>query len=688
MRRYHTFWKLFLGNLLVVVVVVVVVGVLAYQRLDDNYQRRTRDDQDRLTHIVAEHFQDLWPLEGGRIDRMCKSMLRGAAAQASQPAAPSASGLADLEAAEAGLAGRLTVVAADGNVLGDSDADPAGMVNHRTRSRPEILRALEEGQTGDNVRYSETTGTNYRYVAVPVSYGGRTVAAVRLAVPVQTVLQGEEFFRSALVASAFGAVLVAALLGLLASWIWAAPIGRASMVARQIAAGDFSKGLRVEGTGELADLARAMNEMRDSLVGQIRITRAQQQNLQSVLTSLREGIVAVRADGTVALLNRAAAKLLSVKADEAVGKRLEAVLPSLDIYNLYQDAVRQQRPAGAAANAPLRAPQGAQPAPGGAAQAGEADERGPVGVELDKDGARRILDVQAVLAASEASDIRAILVLRDITELANAAAMKSQFVANASHELRTPLATVRAAVDALRDADLSDQEALKKCMDILDRHVKRLEALTSDLLDLHMVESGKLPFRMGELRLGALADRVRAEFGARAAEKGLQLTVDARPAEHALRADRALVELILRNLVDNAMKFTPAGGTVECTLEAAPSAGIGAAGQGGEAGSQGGAGPAEAGAQGAGAGQGSAGGAVLRVRDTGMGISRQDQARVFERFFQVDAARTGDARLRGTGLGLAIVKHAAERLGAKLELQSILGKGTTITVTLPASAPQ
>jgi two-component system phosphate regulon sensor histidine kinase PhoR len=224
--------------------------------------------------------------------------------------------------------------------------------------------------------------------------------------------------------------------------------------------------------------------------------------------------------------------------------------------------------------------------------------------------------------------------------------MKAQFVANASHELRTPLATIRAAVDSLACAEPGDRDELAKLASVMDRHVKRLEEMTKDLLDLHVAESGRFPLRLQDIAFEDLAHWVQAQFAALAQGKGIMLTVNASQPQHKVRSDRKLVELIVRNLVDNAIKFTPAGGRVQCEFDLA--------------------------------GQG----AVLCVSDTGCGIAPQDQPRVFERFYQSDSARSGDSRLRGTGLGLAIVKHAAERLGAKIQLQSEVAKGTTVTVVL------
>jgi signal transduction histidine kinase len=185
---------------------------------------------------------------------------------------------------------------------------------------------------------------------------------------------------------------------------------------------------------------------------------------------------------------------------------------------------------------------------------------------------------------------------------------------------------------------------------MLGRHVKRLEDLTLDLLDLHAVESAKRELVREAVRLDSLEEWLRRQFAAAAAGKGVALEFDVPAPADTVTTDRRLIELVLQNLVDNAVKFTPAGGRVTCAMV-----------REGEC-------------------------VRLSVADTGAGIPREDQPRVFERFFQSDTARSGDALARGTGLGLAIVKHACERLGAKVSLESELGKGTTVTVLVPAGA--
>jgi two-component system phosphate regulon sensor histidine kinase PhoR len=268
-------------------------------------------------------------------------------------------------------------------------------------------------------------------------------------------------------------------------------------------------------------------------------------------------------------------------------------------------------------------------------------------IETDVLGHMRTLQITVTqVEPGPAEGLNALIVIHDVSDIARAAAMKSEFVANASHELRTPLATIRAAVESLASIEPGDDEMFQKLLDILTRHVQRLENMTLDLLNLHVVATENVQLHPQELTAESLVNWVRSNYAATAAGKNIQLEARAPEPELRFRSDRKLLEMILQNLMDNAMKFTSQG-KVEMEIASGEDR------------------------------------VMIRVKDSGCGIRPEEQSRVFERFYQADQARSGDTKIRGTGLGLAIVKHAAERLGAMIKLESRLGLGTTITLTLP-----
>ncbi len=237
-----------------------------------------------------------------------------------------------------------------------------------------------------------------------------------------------------------------------------------------------------------------------------------------------------------------------------------------------------------------------------------------------------------------------LLLLRDVTEAKRAEAIRRDFVANASHELRTPVAAIRGAAETLLGGALSDPESARHFVDMVARHAERLAGLTQDLLDLSRIESGQWTMVLDRVELSELAQGVLVLHADRAAQKGLRLVRDV-PDGLAAYADPRALEQVLVNLVDNAVKYTPGGGTV--TLRATREEDE----------------------------------VVITVADTGPGIDRHHLPRIFERFYRVDPGRGREQG--GTGLGLAIVKHLTQAQGGEVGVDSGAG-GTRFWVRLPA----
>ena len=590
MKQFSLLVKLFMGNLLLVGIVITVGLIVSYRHLNTSYLRNNRMRQDRAAELTVRYFEDLWPMPETRVNRSARRLFAGSTM-------------------------RLTVIASDGRVLGDSIADPKSMANHKTPDRPEVLAAIE-GRNGTATHVSKTTHIEYRYIARPVRQGETIVALVRLAMPVRAIAEDRALIRNALFWTISATVGAAAMLALLMSWIWYAPLKQITKTAEQLAAGNLDARAKVSGTDELARLASTLNDMRDSLARQIHAVETQRQQLRSVVDNLREGVIALDKTGRIVLINRSAAGLLDLGAEDLTGREFKSAVTGGGVLELYHKLMA----AGESVNGQ---------------------------VEVPGNGGR-ILDVHAArVAAGSPGGIAVLLVLHDVTEIAGAAAMKAEFVANASHELRTPLATIRAAAEALTDVGGSDPRAVAKVAAILQRHITRLEQMTNDLLNLHLAEVPGAGPNLTDISLASLAARVREDHAGPARSRQIELDVSTDSEDFVFASDAALLQLIVDNLLDNALKFTPAGGKVTAALT------------------------------------GDSDNVTLEVTDTGCGIAPEMQDRVFERFFQARESRSGDTADRGTGLGLAIVKHATDRLGGEVTLESRPNEGTTVTVTLP-----
>ncbi|HVE83785.1 MAG TPA: ATP-binding protein [Myxococcales bacterium] len=412
-------------------------------------------------------------------------------------------------------------------------------------------------------------------------------------------------------AAAVGLSAVAA--GLLALRM-SRPVSAITAAARRMAQGDLEARSRVGGSDELGELGRALDALAHGLSATLGALRSERDLLGGVLTAMSEGVMMVDAEGKVAMMNRALRQMLLLDSS-AVGKRPLEVIRRADLEEILERARRGQE---------------------------------AVLEEMDLPGLkpRRVL-VHAMRLDLQSPALLAVLV--DVTDLRRLESMRRDFVANVSHELRTPIASVRTAAETLRTAMQKDPVAAQGFVEMVERNADRLHRLVEDLLDLSRIESRELKLSTQTLELGSALEHSAGLFAGRASEKGLKLSVERGERPVLVRADRRALEQVVSNLVDNAVKYCPAG--AEIRVRAAPEPG----------GQQ----------------------VRVRVEDSGPGIEARHLPRLFERFYRVDPGRSRE--VGGTGLGLSIVKHLVEAMGGAVDVSSTPGQGTTFSFTLPAA---
>ena len=270
---------------------------------------------------------------------------------------------------------------------------------------------------------------------------------------------------------------------------------------------------------------------------------------------------------------------------------------------------------------------------------------GAVRTESVLDGSQ--IELHAVATRNEAGEITGALVLfHDITELRKMDQVRRDFVANVSHELRTPLSILRGYIETLLDNPETSREELSRILGVMERHSKRLDLLAEDLLTLAQLESGNPNLQLGNVDLSSFFEEVIRDWEKKLVNKQLNLIVDLPPGLPMIRADRARLQEALYNLLDNAVKYSREHGEIRLIARQRDDE------------------------------------IALSVSDDGVGISKEDLPRIFERFYRADKARTRDS-IHGTGLGLAIVKHVAQLHGGHVEAESKIQKGTTIRLVLP-----
>ena len=434
----------------------------------------------------------------------------------------------DRQADEIGgfTAARVTFIAADGHVVGDSAEDLAALErldNHGTR--PEVVAARQTGM-GIARRFSTTVGTDLLYVALAVTHPH--VGTVRLALPLTEVdAQFRAVRQSVLVALA---VALGCALGL--AWLSAVLLARRvdaiAAVARRYAAGDFSAPARDQGGDELGTVARVLDDTARELGRRMTELSQDRARTEAILGGMLEGVIVVNAEGRIILANEAARRL--AQPDGVVpGRHYSEVVRHPDIGAMLGRALGGLTPDGIEFS-PLRDP-------------------------------NRTLVARAAPVTTEGAP-GAVLVLHDITDLRHADRMRRDFVANVSHELRTPLTAIQGYVEALQDDVRPEPEEAARFLEIIARQANRMERLVRDLLRLARLEAGQEPEEASQTDIETLFADVATELEGVLEAKDQRIVTAIGPAAGSLHVDTAKLHDALHNLVENAIAYAPPSTTI------------------------------------------------------------------------------------------------------------------------------
>jgi two-component system, OmpR family, phosphate regulon sensor histidine kinase PhoR len=488
--------------------------------------------------------------------------------------------------------------------------------------RPEV-QVARSGGIGSDIRRSRTLDVDMLYVAVPLDGPGPSRGVLRLAVPLTEVARARAAVRRTVGLGAALAVAIALGVAVFLTRRVTRPVSRMRDTAQRMAEGDLDQRVPIAGHDEVAELGHALNRMAHALQEKVGALESQRSEIAAILERMVEGVIALDHRTRILVINPAARRILGLAAPPADGGTASVEGRPL------AEVVREKALFDLVA----------------ACRAGAAPEQCRGEIELPPPVAR-ILGVHAVALAFPDQAPGTLLVLHDVTELRRLERVRTEFVGNVSHELRTPLTAIKGYLETLLDGALEDREPARRFLETAHRHADRLGRLVDDLLELSDVETGRVRLEVGRVSVRDVASTVAAMFEAAARSQQLAL-LNAVPADVSVQADADRLSQILVNLVDNAIKYTREGGQV--TLTASRKGGM----------------------------------VEVSVADTGIGIPAMELPRITERFYRVDKARS--RALGGTGLGLAIVKHLVQAHGGTLEIDSELGKGTTVRFALPAS---
>jgi len=499
---------------------------------------------------------------------------------------------------------RVTIIGRDGTVLGDSEEDPATMDNHS--DRPEVRQALTAG-TGSDIRRSQTLGYDMMYVAAAVSLNGADVGVARVSLPLTTINAAMGHINLVIALGALMAAVLGILLAFQVTRITVDPVKKLTSASKDMAEGNLTQDILATSRDEVGDLARAFNRMAAKLKEAMALVTAERDRMAIVLASMGDAILVVDSEARVTMTNKAAEKVLQVPRDTAVGRHFIEVVRDYEIDALLQLCLEKREP-----------------------------QTGLVEVRSKK-------QLLGVIATPFQENSGCLVLVQDLTELRRLETVRRDFIANLSHELRTPVTSLKALTETLNEGAIDQPSVARDFVSKMNVEVDRLAQMVQEMGELSRIESGEAPLKQSPVNIGDVAARVVKRLQAQADRAGLQVRLDIASGLPSVSADEARIEQVLVNLMHNAIKFTPPGGTVNIAAKADGDM------------------------------------LVVSVSDTGVGISADDLPRVFERFYKADRARAGG----GTGLGLAIAKHVVEAHGGKIWVESVEGRGATFSFGLP-----
>ena len=512
------------------------------------------------------------------------------------------------------LTTRITVIDENGVVLADSKETASAMENHRTR--PEVSAALS-GEKGRSVRFSSTLKKDLMYAALPVhNVNGRNIV-VRTAYPLMSFTETIILFTKRILWVVTIVVLLLATVSLYLSKRLSAPLIQLKDKAKKFAGGDFKQEIEEYSQYETNELSRSMNFMAKELEDKIKDLEHRNSEQTAILKSMIEGVIAVDMNDRVLMINQSACKILGTDPEKAKGKLIQEAVRNTKVQEFITSLVKN--------NGVIR----------------EKKE-----LQLNFEGRDIFVHIQgSSLQNAFGKTIGAVIVLHDITDIKKLENIRREFVANVSHELRTPLTSIKGFVETLLDEEQTDEDK-RKFLNIIQKHVDRLNSILEDLLTLATLEKDEKEeeFELNEANSETIINNVKELCSGKAGEKKIEIQTGYSLSRN-IRCSQPLIEQALLNLVDNALKYSPEGSEVliRCFEKE--------------------------------------GNINFSVTDKGQGISPVHFDKIFERFYRIDKSRS--RKEGGTGLGLSIVKHIMNLHKGKATVESVSGKGSTFTLSFP-----
>jgi len=421
---------------------------------------------------------------------------------------------------------RITIIAPDGTVLGDSTEDPATMENHATR--PEVVDALSGG-IGEITRFSTTVQEQMMYVAVTINGQSGVVGIARVALPLTTVEDSVNHITWIVVL----ATIIIAVLAVLAVWLIARimtrPIREITKASQRIATGQLGQKIAVLSKDEIGQLAQAFNEMSTNLKAAADTMSVEKNKLDNILNNMADGVIMTDAKGNIVMANRAAGVFFEFKEENAVNKPVIEVVHDHEVDETLKKCFKTDK---------------------------------EQTTQFESGIARRFLRVIAMPLHNQGRLDGALILLQDLTELRNLQTMRRELIGNISHELRTPIASIKAMVETLRDGAVNNKKAAADFLARIEGEVDRLSQIVAELTQLSRIETGQVELKKVTVNLNFIIKQTLADMSPLAERQQVQLKKELSPDLPSVQADKDRIRQTIINLIHNAIKFNKIGGSV------------------------------------------------------------------------------------------------------------------------------
>lgn len=498
MKQKKFLWQIFPSYLLIIIVSLIAVTYYSSNFYQDFFLEQTYEDLKSRGEILKHGIHDLIS-DRPRLDQFCK--------QAGKDSGT-----------------RITVILPDGVVIADSDENPANMENHK--NRPEIINAFR-GDTDSVSRYSDTLEKEMMYVALPIEQNNIVQAVIRTSISISDI---DEKIRQAVyqvIMDGFFIALFASIVAFFISKKFTRSIEEMKEGAKYFSQGDLSRKLVIPDSEEMAGLAHAMNTMAATLDDKIKTTIHQKNELDSVLSSMQEGVIALDLDKQIISINPSAGDIFHVTPDDVRQTSIEESIRNHSLLKFITDAEKSQTPI-------------------------ERD------IVIFNNNNKRVVYIHsAPLIDAGKKQIGLLIILSDVTKLRQLENIRQDFAANVSHEIKTPLTSIKGFIETLMsEPNISDEEQ-NRFYDVIERNVSRLNAIIDDLLQLSQIEQIEDRNQLTLIETDLCDVITNAIHACRDKANQKNIYIEKKQlSEKKIKADPQLIEQAVINLIDNAIKYS------------------------------------------------------------------------------------------------------------------------------------